>query len=55
MTDVDALVVREGKNAKGRVVGLLLSTVAAGVLAKALANTVKAVEGRASAAPSNRG
>jgi hypothetical protein len=54
MTDVDALVVREGKNAKGRVVGVLLSTVAAGVLSKALANTVKAVEARAGAGSSSR-
>ncbi|MEH0929881.1 hypothetical protein [Micromonospora sp. CPCC 205558] len=45
-TDVDALVVREGKNGKGRVVGFLLGTVAKGVLAKALADTVRAVEAR---------
>jgi hypothetical protein len=37
-------VVRQGKNGKGRVSGLLLSTVAKGVLAKALAKTVKAIE-----------
>jgi hypothetical protein len=53
-TDVDAVVVREGKNAKGRVTGLLLGTVAKGVLAKALANTVKAVEVRNNALPSSR-
>ena len=53
-TDVDAVVVREGKNAKGRVTGLLLGTVAKGVLAKALANTVKAVEVRDNALPSSR-
>ncbi|MGC5311821.1 hypothetical protein [Micromonospora zamorensis] len=45
-TDVDAVVVREGKNAKGRVTGFLLGTVAKGALAKALANTVKAIEAR---------
>ena len=53
MTDVDAVVVREGKNAKGRVTGFLLGTIAAGVLAKALAKTVRAVEARTSALPSN--
>ncbi|MFG2059458.1 hypothetical protein ACGFI9_36145 [Micromonospora sp. NPDC048930] len=45
-TDVDVVVVREGKNAKGRVTAFLLGTVARGVLAKALANTVKVVEAR---------
>ncbi|OKI49271.1 hypothetical protein [Micromonospora sp. CB01531] len=45
-TDVDVVVVREGKNAKGRVIGFLLGTVAKGVLAKALANSVKVVEAR---------
>ena len=53
MTDVDAVVVREGNNAKGRVTGFLLGTIAAGVLAKALAKTVRAVEARTSALPSN--
>jgi hypothetical protein len=53
-TDVDAVVVREGKNAKGRVTGLLLGTVAKGALARALANTVKAVEARNKALPSSR-
>ena len=52
-TDVDAVVVREGKNVKGRVTGLLLGTVAKGALAKALANTVKAVEARSNATPSS--
>src|SRR5580704_15956026 len=35
MTDVDVVIVREGKNAKGRVLGLVLGTVGKGVLAKA--------------------
>ncbi|MBO0748570.1 MAG: hypothetical protein J2O47_09460 [Acidimicrobiaceae bacterium] len=47
-TDVDAEVVRQGKNIKGRVTGLLLGTVAKGVLAKSLAKTMKAVEARES-------
>jgi hypothetical protein len=45
-TDVDVVVVREGKNTLGRVSGLLLATIAKGTLAKALAKTVKAVEAR---------
>ena len=52
-TDVDAVVVREGKNAKGRVTGFLLSALAKGTLAKALANTVKAVEARGSTLPTS--
>jgi hypothetical protein len=52
-TDVDVVVVREGRNVKGRVIGLMLGTVAKGVLAKALASTVKAVQARASALPSS--
>ena len=43
-TDVDAVVVREGKNLKGRALGLVLGTVGKGVLEKAFRNTVKAIE-----------
>jgi hypothetical protein len=35
MTDVDVVIVREGKNAKGRVLGLVLGSVGKGVLGKA--------------------
>ena len=45
-TDVDAIVVREGKNLKGWALGLVLGTVGKGVLEKAFANTVKAIEAR---------
>jgi hypothetical protein len=45
-TDIDVVVVREGKNLRGRLVGLVVSTVGKGVLTKALANTVKAIEAR---------
>jgi hypothetical protein len=45
-TDVDVVVVREGKNLKGRVAGLLLGAVGKGVLGKQLAGTVKAIEAR---------
>jgi hypothetical protein len=55
ITDVDAEVVREGKNAKGRALGILVSTVGKGVLAKALANTVKAVEARNNASSADGG
>ena len=46
MTDVDAIVVREGKNVRGRALGLVLGTVGKGVLEKAFRNTVKAIEER---------
>ena len=46
MTDLDAVVVREGKNLKGRVLGLVLGTIGKGVLEKAFVNTVKAIEAR---------
>jgi hypothetical protein len=45
-TDIDAVVVREGKNVKGRLLGLLLGTVGKRSLAKAFANTVNAIEAR---------
>ena len=45
-TDLDAVVVREGKNIKGRALGIVLGTVGKSKLADALANTVKAVEAR---------
>jgi len=45
-TDVDAVVVREGRNLKGRALGLVLGTVGRGVLDKAFRNTIKAIEAR---------
>ena len=45
-TDVDADVVREGKNLKGRMLGLVLGTVGKRVLEKAFTNTVRAIEAR---------
>jgi hypothetical protein len=44
-TDVDAIV-REGKNLKGRALGLVLGTVGRSVLEKAFGNTIKAIESR---------
>jgi len=49
-TDVDVVVVREGKNLKGRLLGLVVGTVGKGVLVKAFGKTVKAIEGRNDAA-----
>ena len=45
-TDVDVVVVREGKNVKGRMIGVLAGTLGKRALAKALANTAKAIEAR---------
>ena len=45
-TDVDVVVVRHGKNLKGRFLGVVLATVGKGVLQKALDQTVKAIEAR---------
>jgi hypothetical protein len=44
-TDIDAVVVREGKNLKGWALGLVLGTVGKGVLRTAFEKTVKAIEG----------
>jgi hypothetical protein len=45
-TAVDVVVVREGKNVKGKVLGAVIGTVGQGVLRKAFGNTVKAIEAR---------
>ena len=45
-TAVDVVVVREGKNFKGRVLGVVVGTVGKRVLSKAFGNTVKAIEAR---------
>ncbi len=45
-TDIDVTVVREGKNLKGRLLGLLLGTIGKRVLEKAFANSVTAIEVR---------
>ena len=43
-TDLDVVIVREGKNFKGRMVGLFLGIIGKGVLEKAFANSLKAIE-----------
>ena len=45
-TDLDAIVVRDGKNLRGRVLGFVLGSIGKGVLEKAFENTVKAIEAR---------
>ena len=45
-TDVDAVVVRDGKNLKGKVLGFLLGHGGQRVLGKAFRNTAKAIEER---------
>jgi len=49
-TDLDAVVVRDGKNIKGRVLGFVLGIFGERVLGGALAKTVKAIEARNGAA-----
>jgi hypothetical protein len=45
-TDVDVVIVRTGKNAKGKFLGLVLGTVGKGVLGKAFGNSITALEAR---------
>jgi len=45
-TDIDAVVVREGKNLKGKLLGLIIGSVGKNVLTKGFANSVKAIEAR---------
>ena len=45
-TDIDVVVIREGKNLKGRLLAITLGTVGKRVLTKEFAKTVKAIEAR---------
>jgi hypothetical protein len=45
-TDVDVVVVREGKNLKGRALGLVVGIAGKRILVKAFGNTLKAIEAR---------
>src|SRR5262249_18331803 len=47
-TNLDAVVIRDGKNFKGHALGLVLSVFGRMVLGKALHNTVKAIDARSS-------
>jgi hypothetical protein len=46
LTDIDVVVVRDGKNLKGRLLGFVLGTIGKRVLEKALENSVRAIEAR---------
>jgi NAD(P)-dependent dehydrogenase (short-subunit alcohol dehydrogenase family) len=45
-TDIDVVIVRDGKNLKGRVLGFVLGTVGKYVLKRAFENSVRAIEAR---------
>ncbi len=45
-TDIDLVVVREGKNLKGRLLGFVLATIGKRVLESAFENSIKAIEAR---------
>ena len=49
-TDIDYLVIREGKNLKGRFLGVVLGSVGKGRLESAFENAVKAIEARSNGA-----
>jgi hypothetical protein len=45
-TDIDVIVIRDGKNLKGRLLGFVLGTIGRRVLERAFENSVKAIEAR---------
>jgi hypothetical protein len=49
-TDIDVVIVRVGKNLKGRILSFLARTIGKSVLTKAFADSVKAIEARNGAA-----
>ena len=53
-TDVDVVIVREGKNLKGWLLAGVLGTVGKNVLGKAFVNSVKAIEARSDASAAER-
>jgi hypothetical protein len=54
MTDIDVEVIREGKNLKGWLLGLVLRTIGRSVLERAFLNSIKAIEARNGAAKEER-
>jgi len=50
-TDVDVVIVRQGKNPKGKLLAAVLGSVGKGVLVKAFGDSIKAIEARSNAAP----
>src|SRR5262249_42267464 len=49
-TEIDVVIVRDGKNLKGRALGFVVGTIGKRVLEKAFENTLKAIEARNGAA-----
>jgi len=45
-TDIDLVVIRDGKNLKGRLLGFVLGTIGRGVLGSAFEQSLKAIEAR---------
>ena len=45
-TDIDVVVIRDGKNLTGRLLGFVLGTIGRRVLEKAFENSIKAIEAR---------
>src|SRR5262245_36930193 len=54
-TDIDYTVVRDGKNLKGQLLGLVVGTIGKGVLEKSFESSVKAIEARNGAVPRQKG
>jgi hypothetical protein len=52
MTDVDVVIIREGKNLKGLVLSTVLGTVGKHSLGKAFSSSIKAIEARTAASAS---
>ena len=50
-TDVNVVIVRQGKTLKGRMLALVLGSVGKGVLKKSFVNSVKAIEARNNGTP----
>ena len=53
-TDIDVVVIREGKNLKGWLLGFVLRTIGKSVLEKAFTNSVQAIEARNGVAKQER-
>jgi hypothetical protein len=53
-TDIDVVVIRDGKNLKGQLLGLVLVTIGKGVLERAFSKSVKAIEARNGGAKEER-
>jgi hypothetical protein len=53
-TDIDVVVVRDGKNLRGLLLGVVLGTIGKSVLEKAFTNSVKAIEARNGVAKEER-